>query len=103
MATLKQNDAFLDAVLPSPSDLLDDAIEWIKANLNPDDVFDEDEIVRFTNANKAIDDVYPDRTILDYVYGTFNPEDVFDTGQLAAWAEENGYTKVTEVTKVTEE
>ena len=37
--TARQDSEFVSAVI-SPS-LLEDAIDWIKSNLNPEDVFDE--------------------------------------------------------------
>jgi len=91
MATARQNGDFANHLFPS--DPLDTAIEWIKANLSPGDVFEEDEIARHAAANIEIDDVYSERSILDFVRGTYNPEDVFDARDLDAWAEENGYVK----------
>jgi hypothetical protein len=76
-----------------PANPLDTAIEWIKGNLSPDDVFDEDQLAAHARSNIEIDDVYSERNILDYVTGTFNPGDVFSPRQLAAWAEENGFVK----------
>ena len=75
------------------ADPLDTAIEWIKANLAPDDVFDDAAITHHARANLEIDDVYSESNILGYVAGTFNPGEVFDTSELEAWAEDHGYVK----------
>ena len=82
MATTRQATGFLDA-----------AIEWIKANLSPDNVFDEQQLAEHARANLEIDAVYSESNILGYVAGTFNPGEVFGTRELEAWAEDNGYVK----------
>ena len=91
MATMQQNRDFADQLFPADS--LDTAIEWIKANLSPDDVFDEEQLAEHARNNIEIDDVYSERNILDYVAGTYNPSEVFPTRELEAWAEDNGYSK----------
>ena len=58
---------------PSFPERLDTAIEWIKANLSPDDVFDESQLAEHARSNIEIDDVYSESNILGYVAGTFNP------------------------------
>jgi hypothetical protein len=91
VATTRQNDDFiLNLISGSP---LDTALDWIRANLTPDDVFDDDATRQYVRANIEIDEVYSERNILDYVAGTFNPEDVFSARQLEAWASENGFVK----------
>ena len=91
MASPRHNADFANHLFPT--DPLDVAIEWIKANLSPDDVFDDDAISQHARANVEIDDVYSESNILGYVAGTFNPGEVFDTHQLEAWAEDHGYVK----------
>ena len=91
MATASQNRDFADEMLVQYP--LDQAVEWIKANLSPGDVFDEGQLAEHARNNIEIDDVYPESNILSYVAGTFNPGEVFDTGQLEAWAEDYGYLK----------
>ena len=39
------NESFIRAILPQ--NLLDDAIEWISANLEPENVFDWDELAKW--------------------------------------------------------
>jgi hypothetical protein len=73
--------------------LLDVATEWIKVNLSPGDVFDEDQLAEHARNNIEIDDVYSESNILGYVAGTFNPGEVFDARELEAWAEDHGYVK----------
>jgi hypothetical protein len=58
------------------SSTLDNAIEWIKDNLNPGDVFEE-------------------KKLLEFAAG-YMPNDVFPEIELRKWAEDNGYTKITE-------
>ena len=91
MASARHNADFANHLLPAEP--LDAAIEWIKANLSPGDVFDEEQLAEHARNNIEIDDVYSERNILDYVQGTYSPEDVFDARDLEAWAEENGYVK----------
>jgi hypothetical protein len=91
MASARHNTDFANHLF-SP-DALDTAIQWIKANLSPDEVFDEDALSQHARNNIEIDNVYSESNILGYVAGTFNPGEVFDTGQLEAWAEDHGYVK----------
>ena len=70
MTTYKQGTDFVNTLLNVDS-LLDDAIEWIKSNLSPIDVYDETNLVAWAQ--------------------TMEPEDIFTSGELAAWAEANGY------------
>jgi hypothetical protein len=91
MASARHNADFANHLFPADS--LDAAIEWIKANLSPDDVFDEEQIAEHARNNIEIDDVYSERNILDYVWGTYNPAEVFDASELEGWAEGEGYTK----------
>jgi len=91
MASARHNEDFGNHLFPA--DPLDAAIEWIKTNLSPGDVFDEEQLAEHDRNNIEIDAVYSESNILGYVAGTFNPGEVFDTGQLKTWAEDNGYVK----------
>lgn len=55
------------------SSALENAMSWIGANMNPDDVFDE-------------------KTLKNWAKN-FDAEDVCDRSALEYWAEQNGYTK----------
>ena len=70
---------FIKTVMPH--DLLDDAIEWIKDELQPEEVFDASEL-----ADWAEDNLSAHR----------DPDDIFDDSVLGKWAEENGYVEKTE-------
>lgn len=63
----------MDNVLDS---ILQDAIDWIQKNMNPDDVFTDDDLTSWATS-KEIDSVFPAK-------------------ELEAWAESNGYSKETE-------
>ena len=91
MASTQHNADFANHLFPV--DPLDTAIQWIKANLSPDNVFDEKQLAEHARNNIEIDDVYSESNILGYVAGTFNPGEVFDTHALEAWAEDHGYVK----------
>lgn len=54
MASSTENKKFNDEVLPQW--LLDDAIDWIKSNLNPDDVFDQRELEIWAEDNGMVHD-----------------------------------------------
>ena len=91
MASARHNVDFASHLLPAEP--LDTAVEWIKANLSPGDVFDKEQLAEHARNNIEIDDVYSESNILGYVAGTFNPGEVFDTRQLETWAEDHGYVK----------
>ena len=80
MASTQQNRDFVATI-----------IEWIKANLAPSDVFDDDQLAEYARNNIEIDDVYSESNILGYVARTFNPGEVFDVRDLEAWANDRGY------------
>ena len=42
MTTVRQDSEFKDAIVPSS--LLEEAIEWIKSNMEPEDVFNDDDL-----------------------------------------------------------
>lgn len=53
---------------------LDAAISWMKDNLDPDDIYELDDLRK-------------------YVAGASMPQDVFEERKLEEWAENNGYIK----------
>lgn len=57
------------------SDSLELAIDWIQDHLEPNDVFEADELNQWVGKNAK-------------------PGDVFDDEDLEAWAEANGFVKV---------
>ena len=90
MASYDDNKRFRDSVL---GDVLDQAIDWIRTNLPPDEVFDNDCLIEHVQSNNDIDDVYPDAAIIEYVAETCVPGDVFSEDDLATWAEEHGWMR----------
>lgn len=72
MATGKQNRDFKDSIFDGVS-WLDYAIEWIKNNMN-------------------INDVFSDQQIKSHVEDG-DPGDFFSQSALQQWAEENGFVK----------
>lgn len=66
-----QDQQFKEAVISNS--LLEEAIDWIKSNMQMDEIFDEKEILAYA--------------------ANFDPEEVFKESTLAWWAESNGYTK----------
>jgi hypothetical protein len=73
MATSRQNEEFIKTLMPQWP--LDEAIEWIKANLGPGDVFEETDLFNWARENARA------------------PEDVFGKADLEAWAEDAGYRR----------
>jgi len=65
------NDRFVEDLLSE--DFLDNAIQWIKENLEINDVFDEDDIIEFAES-----------------YGMIDPN---NEDEMAEWAASNGYEK----------
>jgi hypothetical protein len=69
--TAKQDSEFLVDVVGTG--LLESAIDWIAANLDPTAVFPEKDLLNWASS--------------------YDPQDVFDKQNLEYWAESNGYTK----------
>lgn len=72
MATTSTQDReFIQSVIGS--DLLENSIEWIVKNMNPDEVFSESDLKDWANSKECAD--------------------IFTKDELSAWAEDNGYVK----------
>lgn len=69
--TYQQDQSFLNDCIGTG--LLESAIDWIKANLSPEDVFTEKELLAWAS--------------------NYDPESVFQQSSLESWAENNGYIK----------
>lgn len=69
----QDQEKFAAAVLDL-DDLLDNAIDWIVGNLQPDEVFDTSDL-------------------RNYVAMAYSPEDVFSISDLETWAIDNGFVK----------
>ena len=54
MASASENDSFIQALLPRW--LLDEAISWIQDNLNPDDVFSDDDLEGWATDNGFVEE-----------------------------------------------
>lgn len=65
MAGYKENEDFTKSILSFAP--LDDAIEWVRTNMNPEEVFDKRELIEWAKTNMT-------------------PEEVFDKKQLQEWA-----------------
>lgn len=75
MTTTKQDQEFKKIVGDElPNSLLQTAIDWIRDNLTPADVFGLDGVIKFIKENE-------------------NCENVFDEKELEKWSLENGYRK----------
>lgn len=72
MANATQNEQFARELLTTYP--LDQALSWIKSNMD-------------------IDDVYEAKEILQYIRENYDAEVVFDRKELEQWAEANGYVK----------
>lgn len=53
MATYKENNEFAQSVLPN--NLLDDAIEWIRSNMRPEEIFSHEDLLEWANEQGMID------------------------------------------------
>jgi hypothetical protein len=69
--TVSQDNAFVSSIISRT--LLEESIDWIKDNLEPEDVFDYSTLEGW---------------VIDHVEVSHFPED-----ELREWAEANGYTK----------
>ena len=70
--TAKQDRNFLDEVIGSG--VLEAAVEWIAKNMEPEDVFSQQQIRTSAQQNNE-------------------PQDVFSEKELASWAESNGFVE----------
>ena len=84
-ADYRDNQAFQQDVLSGIT--LDAVLDFIRARLEPGDVFPED--VLFQHAREVIDDGKVDESVKARAAEAFDPEDVFSTERLQAWAEAN--------------
>ncbi len=91
MITFGQNSEFTKHILPGS--LLEDAIEWIRTNLNPDDVFEEDRLLEAVQAAYSPDDVFTKDELLKTIQTANSPGDVFTESELISWAEDNGFSR----------
>lgn len=64
---------------------LDDILDWINDNLEPDQVWTEDELLDFIVLGPS--GIY--KELLAYIAEKEEPEGVFDRDRLAEWAEKN--------------
>lgn len=83
MSSRHEREDFIETVIPS--DLLDTAIEWLKTNMSPDQVFEDEALIKWAHDN--------DMRTLEETAGRFSPEDVFEQHVLRDWAEQNGYVE----------
>lgn len=56
MATYDENKRFVADLLSAS--LLDDAVHWIRNNLSPEEVFDDDQLIEYVKESADVDDVY---------------------------------------------
>lgn len=89
MATYDENKRFVADLLSAS--LLDDAVHWIRNNLSPEEVFDDDQLIEYVKESADVDDVYETSDIIAYVSATCTPAEVFSEQELAAWAAEQGW------------
>lgn len=75
MTTKQQDTEFKKCIGEQlPNKLLQVAIDWLRDNMNPDEIYDQQRLNQFVG-NAAL------------------PDEVFSEPDLIKWAEENGYTK----------
>jgi hypothetical protein len=75
MTTKHEDDSFKNMLSNElPRSLLGSAIDWIRDNMQPDQVFDQARLKQF-------------------VGNTSSPDEVFSESDLSAWAKENGFTE----------
>ena len=73
MASAQQNRDFTTAVVSQYP--LDEAIDWIRSNMEPEDVFEPETLLAWAKENAP------------------SPEEICSQRDLENWAEENGFTQ----------
>lgn len=89
MATYDENKRFVADLLSASSS--NDAVHWIRNNLSPEEVFNDDQLIEYVKESADVDDVYETSDIIAYVSATCTPAEVFSEQELAAWAAEQGW------------
>lgn len=56
MASSSANKEFTEAVITIPNYPLDEAIDWIKAHMSPDDVFDQRQLEEWAERNGYVEE-----------------------------------------------
>lgn len=92
MPSAKQENDFLFSVLNGS--LLENAVEWIGNNLNPEEVYNESDLKSWAKDNLDPEDIYSSSDVLESVRRVgFSPDDVFSESDLEEWAIDNGWVK----------
>jgi hypothetical protein len=92
MASAKQENDFMSTVLNGS--LLENAVEWIGNNLNPEDVYSESDLRSWAKDNMEPGEIYSINDMLESVRDAgFDPDDVFHPADLERWAIDNGWVK----------
>jgi hypothetical protein len=80
--------------------ITNEIIEVVCAQLEPQQVFEQDDLKKWAADNCTPGDVFPDKELLEWVgehkddvTSEFALEDLFSTKALRTWAEENGYAR----------
>lgn len=76
MTSSYQDSRFIQSVISQR--LLEESIDWIKSNMEPEDVFDSSQLISWAK---------------DWLPPSVEPAAVFSEELLAEWAESNGWTK----------
>ena len=65
------------------------AISWVTDNLDPSDVYSEDDLKDWA-CERAPTDIFDEDVLLDWIRTHFDPDDVFSSDELEKWAEGAG-------------
>jgi hypothetical protein len=76
MTSSQQDQRFIESVISSR--LLEQSIDWIKSNMEPEDVFESSQLISWAK---------------DWLPPNVEPAAIFSEELLAEWAESNGWTK----------
>lgn len=92
--TNKQYQSFIDAtIIPNiDSAILDYAIDWIKGNLEIEDVFDRDKIVDWATTHSP-DEIFNEDVLTKWAKDQ-EPDEVCHMYELERWATRNGYEMI---------
>lgn len=74
------------------SSLFDFIKEWVSENMEPDDIFDEKDLLKWAE-NQDPGDLYSDSDLRAWVQRNSNPEEVFSDADLEDWAIRHGFVK----------
>lgn len=109
--TEDQANTFMASIMPGNKNIMNDAMEWIEQNMepdavwhkaylvewvrmneeDPDEVYGKNDVNEHIKLNRAPHEVFDSHELIASVNDNNNPADVFCDDELGCWAEDHDY------------